>query len=79
MRKFISAIYVGIFALACVVSLLLAAPQLRAQSVTYDQLLHADDTPQDWLMYGGDYKSQRFSRLTQINRKTVHSLTPVWI
>jgi alcohol dehydrogenase (cytochrome c) len=47
--------------------------------VTYEQLLHADSTPQNWLMYGGDYKSQRFSRLTQINRETVHNLRPAWI
>ncbi len=47
--------------------------------VTYDELLHADSTPQNWLMYGGDYKSQRFSRLTQINRETVHNLRPAWI
>lgn len=57
------------------------SPRLPAQArdVTYQQLLHADDTPQDWLMYGGDYKSQRFSRLTQINRTNVHSLRPAWI
>ena len=30
-------------------------------------------------MYGGDYKSQRFSRLTQINRENVHGLKPAWI
>jgi len=30
-------------------------------------------------MYGGDYHSQRYSRLTQINRETVHSLKPAWI
>jgi alcohol dehydrogenase (cytochrome c) len=74
-----TSICAGIYALTMVALLLSAPARVRAQSVTYDQLLHADDTPQDWLMYGGDYKSQRFSRLTQINRKTVHSLKPVWI
>src|SRR5271154_7147894 len=66
-------------ALAFTASLLLAPPQSRAQDVTYDQLLHADSTPQNWLMYGGDYNSQRFSRLTQINRENVHSLRAAWI
>jgi alcohol dehydrogenase (cytochrome c) len=66
-------------ALAFAASLFLALPQSRAQDVTYDQLLHADSTPQNWLMYGGDYSSQRFSRLTQINRLNVHSLKPAWI
>jgi alcohol dehydrogenase (cytochrome c) len=56
-----------------------ASPPLLAQGVTYDQLLHADKTPQNWLMYGGTFNSQRFSRLTQINAQTVHSLRPAWI
>jgi len=56
-----------------------ASAPLPAQGVTYDQLLHADSTPQNWLMYGGDYKSQRFSRLTQINRENVHALKAAWI
>jgi alcohol dehydrogenase (cytochrome c) len=56
-----------------------ASAPLPAQGVTYDQLLHADSTPQNWLMYGGDYKSQRFSRLAQINRENVHALKAAWI
>jgi len=56
-----------------------AAVPVHAQGVTYDQLLHADSMPQNWLMYGGDYKSQRFSRLTQINRENVHTLKAAWI
>ena len=50
-------------ALAFVASLFLAPPRSCAQDVTSQQLLNADKTPQDWLMYGGDYSSQRFSRL----------------
>ena len=53
--------------------------RVSAQNVSYEQLLHADSTPQNWLMYGGDYQSQRFSRLTQINRENVRSLKPVWM
>ncbi|HTR48980.1 MAG TPA: PQQ-dependent dehydrogenase, methanol/ethanol family [Verrucomicrobiae bacterium] len=51
----------------------------HAQGITYDSLLKADSTPQDWLMYGGDYFSQRFSRLTQINRENVRLLKPAWM
>ncbi len=68
-----------LYALVFVVSLFPGAARLLAQDVSYEQLLHADSTPQDWLMYGGDYQSQRFSRLTQINRENVHSLKPAWI
>ena len=67
------------FAITLVVALACATQRLAAQGVTYDQLLHADSTPQDWLMYGGDYSSQRFSRLAQINRDNVHALKPAWI
>jgi alcohol dehydrogenase (cytochrome c) len=65
------------FALAT--ALLATAGGVAAQNVSYEQLLHADSTPQDWLMYGGDYQSQRFSRLTQINRGNVHSLKAAWM
>ena len=68
-----------VYALLCVIAPLSAPAPVLAQNVSYEQLLHADKTPQDWLMYGGDYYSQRFSRLTQINRNSVHSLKPAWI
>src|ERR1700690_3063195 len=67
------------YAIVGVLALLPAPARVLAQAVTYQQLLHADSTPQNWLMYGGDYKSQRFSRLTQINRENVHTLKAAWI
>lgn len=67
------------YALVFVIAILWAPARSLAQGVSYEQLLHADSTPQDWLMYGGNYQSQRFSRLTQINRENVHSLKPAWI
>ncbi|HXA76378.1 MAG TPA: PQQ-dependent dehydrogenase, methanol/ethanol family [Candidatus Acidoferrales bacterium] len=70
---------ISLSALMIAVSLLLAPPRSFAQDVTYEQLVRADHTPQDWLMYGGDYKSQRYSRLTQINRENVHSLKAAWM
>jgi alcohol dehydrogenase (cytochrome c) len=66
-------------ALVLLISFLPAAAPLPAQDVTYQRLLNADRTPQDWLMYGGDYKSQRFSRLTQINRENIHRLKAAWM
>ncbi len=66
-------------ALVCIVAFWSVPMRSLAQDVSYERLLHADDTPQDWLMYGGDYQSQRFSRLTQINRKNVQRLKPVWM
>src|SRR4029077_20562622 len=68
-----------LYALIFFVLLLPAPARLFAQDVTYQQLLHADGTPQNWLMYGGDYSSQRFSRLKQINRENVRNLKPAWI
>ena len=50
-----------------------------AQNVPYERILNADKTPQDWLTYGGDYQSHRFSGLTQINKSNVANLRPVWI
>ncbi|HVB85852.1 MAG TPA: PQQ-dependent dehydrogenase, methanol/ethanol family [Candidatus Dormibacteraeota bacterium] len=50
-----------------------------AQDVPYQKILHSDDHPQDWLTYGGNYASQRFSRLAQINTKNVSQLKVAWI
>jgi alcohol dehydrogenase (cytochrome c) len=49
------------------------------QNVSYQRLLDADKEPQNWLMYNGDFASQRFSRLKQINKDTVANLRPAWI
>jgi alcohol dehydrogenase (cytochrome c) len=69
------------YAIIAAVSLacLIPARSLAQRPVTNEQLLNADKTPQDWLMYGGDYKSQRFSRLTQVNRDNVKNLRASWI
>ena len=67
------------YALLLAASILSGERGLLAQAVSYERLLHADSTPQDWLMYGGDYSSQRYSRLAQINRGTVRNLKPAWI
>ena len=57
---------------------LLAAAPTEAQ-VTSDMLVRADERPGDWMMYSGQYHSQRFSRLAQIDRSTVDGLELAWV
>ena len=47
-------------------------------TVTKDRLINAQNEPQNWLLMNGDYGSQRYSRLTQINRDNVENLRMVW-
>jgi alcohol dehydrogenase (cytochrome c) len=58
--------------------LLLSCCSLRAQ-VTYDRMLHADHEPQNWLTYGGDYSSRRYSELAQITKENVATLQLKWV
>ena len=66
-----------------VVTLLLtvvASLQLSAQTpVSYDRLRNAAKEPQNWLNYGGDYFSSRYSALTQITPANVKSLNLAWV
>ncbi len=50
-----------------------------AQNVPYQRIVHADSEPQSWLTYGGNYASQRYSRLNQINKENVSRLKVAWI
>lgn len=52
-------------------------PPATAQ-VTSEALTKADKNNEDWLMYGKDYSSTRFSALTDINDKNVKRLVPAW-
>ena len=56
------------------------APQVKGYTMTVnkDRLLNAQNEPQNWLMMNGDYGSQRYSKLTQINRDNVKQLRMVW-
>lgn len=56
---------------------LLAAP-LHAQ-ISYERILQAEDEPESWLTYNGSYMSQRYSRLTQIDRDNVGDLELRWL
>ena len=62
------------FTLATVV----AGAPLQAQ-VTFDRILSAEREPQNWLSYSATVSNQRYSRLDQIDTKTVRSLELQWV
>src|SRR4051794_39323595 len=57
---------------------LLFVASLGAQ-VTYERILHASDTPGNWLTYSGTYSGHRFSNLKQINRTNAGQLKLAWM
>jgi alcohol dehydrogenase (cytochrome c) len=68
-------------ALATATLVTMAPPRVAAQykmTVNKERLINAQNEPQNWLMQNGDYGSQRYSRLTQINRDNVKNLRMVW-
>jgi alcohol dehydrogenase (cytochrome c) len=52
---------------------------LLPAQVTYDQILHADRAPQNWLTYSGGYAGQRYSGLTGLTRANVANLELKWV
>jgi alcohol dehydrogenase (cytochrome c) len=58
--------------------LMLASSVADAQ-VTSERLLRTAAEPQNWLMYSGNYASQRYSVLNQIDRSNVGNLELKWI
>ncbi len=46
--------------------------------VTDDMLMNADKDPNNWLHYGRDYQTTRYSPLTQINVDNAKKLVPKW-
>src|SRR5882757_10345324 len=72
---------IGFAALASASILALTASMAAAQykmTVNRDRLVNAQNEPQNWLMMNGDYGSQRYSKLTQINRNNVKTLRLAW-
>src|SRR5438270_6003599 len=68
-----------ILAGASIVALTASQPQAQYKlTVNRERLLNAQNEPQNWLMMNGDYSSQRYSKLTQINRDNVKNLRMVW-
>ena len=47
--------------------------------VTSERLLNASEEPENWLMYSGQYNSQRHSRLTAIDKSNVGQLEVKWV
>ncbi len=43
-----------------------------------EYLANADDVPENWITYGGNYSEDRYSSLTQINKENVDQLGLVW-
>ena len=67
--------------LACALTIVASAATLSGQyslTVNKDRLINAANEPQNWLLMNGDYGSQRYSKLTQINRENVKTLRMVW-
>ena len=59
--------------------LALLIPSCIFAQVSYDRLRNSDREPQNWLTYGGNYQSQRFSGLKQITPKNAASLKMAWL
>ena len=64
---------------ACFAGMALAVSSpVRADPVTTQDLLKAQDNAAEWLMYGRDYRNWRFSPLTAITTENAAQLKPVW-
>jgi acido-empty-quinoprotein group A len=59
-------------------SMLLGAACLAAQSQGLSQADIVKPKPDSWPTYNGDYSGQRYSPLTQIDTKNVHTLSLAW-
>jgi len=57
---------------------LVALRSLTAQ-VPAERITKASNEPESWLTYSGDYQSQRFSALNQIDRSNVNRLKIIWM
>lgn len=47
--------------------------------VTYERLLNSADEPENWLMYSGNYSSQRYSGLDQVTVANADRLRLKWV
>src|SRR5262249_39490408 len=50
-----------------------------APNVSFDRLLKPGEEPQNWMIYGGSFMSQRHSPLTQITPANVKELELKWV
>src|SRR6185295_13545296 len=63
---------------AVVFAAVLGAGPAFAQ-VPYQRIVKAESEPANWLTYAGTYKSQRYTKLDQINKRNVAQLKPAWV
>ncbi len=68
----------GVIGGLAVASGVAAAPPASYGRIDDARLRNAAEEPANWLTYGGTYSEQRYSRLDQINSRTVAKLAPVW-
>ncbi len=75
----ISKTLLSLLAMGCTAAALPApASALDWKNVTEDRLLNAAKDGNDWLIYGRDYASTRYSSLDQINASNVAKLKPAY-
>jgi alcohol dehydrogenase (cytochrome c) len=70
-------------AIAAMASLGVALPVIAQDAgtpiaTTPEALLNADDTPENWLMYNGNYNNWHYSHLDKINKDNVRGLRMVY-
>jgi len=56
-----------------------AADAPLPKGTTYERIINADREPHNWLTYGGNYSSHRYSALGQITRENVGKLALQWV
>ncbi len=73
------AIFMAALALVAIPGIVTAGTDVNNfQPVTNEMLLSAQEDSESWLMYGRDYRSWRYSELTQVNTENVKKLVPKW-
>ena len=55
-----------------------AESKLYANYVTDDMLLNADKDASNWLLYGRDYQTTRYSPLSQVNQGNIKKMKATW-
>ena len=54
-------------------------PVFKEGEVPYARIIQADQDPENWLTYSGNYASHRFSMLDKIDTATVKTLKVGWV
>ncbi|MEO8595235.1 MAG: PQQ-dependent dehydrogenase, methanol/ethanol family [Candidatus Solibacter sp.] len=62
-----------------ILAMCLAACLPASAQVTSERLLHPEREPQNWLTYGGSYKSWRYTSLDQIRTDNARNLELKWV